>query len=365
MTEIDALKAILARAADSVSLWPVEELLLRRDAVTIVDVRESAECVDGVIEGAVRIPRGQLEFVISRHEADLDAEIVLVCASGKRSLLAAHSLQNLGYRRVRSLAGGFEAWKQAGAPWVAETSASPIDERRYQRHLILPDIGYEGQGHLSRAHVAIVGAGGLGSAAAIYLAAAGVGTLTLIDDDVVSVSNLQRQVAHYTSDVGVAKVESAADTVTSINPDVEVHVHRARLDSTNAAEFLDNVDVVIDGSDNFETTFAINDFAVAMHTPAVLASVLRFDAQLTTVIPGGPCYRCLMPSGPADAPSCAEAGVLGAMVGVVGSWQALEAIKVITNAGELLSGRLLILDGLTSRSREIRFDRDEACPAGH
>jgi molybdopterin/thiamine biosynthesis adenylyltransferase/rhodanese-related sulfurtransferase len=365
MADQDPLAALLARAADVVGEISVAQLLEQREHLTVVDVREAVETADGAIADALLIPRGQLEFALPSRVDDREADIVLVCASGRRSLLAGLSLHELGYRRVRSLTGGFEAWKQAGAPWVNQDVATGIDERRYQRHLVLPDIGHVGQERLAAARVAIVGAGGLGSAAAIYLAAAGVGRLVLIDDDVVSLSNLQRQVAHGTADLGLAKVDSAAATVAAINPDVAVEVHRERLHSHNVDRLLSGVDVVIDGSDNFDTTFALNDFAVVAGIPAVLAAVLRFDAQLTTVLPGGPCYRCLIPSGPADAPSCAEAGVMGAMVGIVGSWQALEAIKVITAAGETLSGRLLIVDGLTSTCREIRFDRDEVCPAGH
>jgi molybdopterin/thiamine biosynthesis adenylyltransferase/rhodanese-related sulfurtransferase len=365
MVRPDRLADLLARARGLVDDITVEQLIAQRDRVTIVDVREATEYAEGALDGALHLPRGQLEFSLPSEVEELDTPLVVICATGRRSLLAAHSLRELGYSNVRSLAGGFEAWKLAGAPWVQPQVLSGSDAVRYQRHLVLPDIGVSGQMALGSARVAVVGAGGLGSAAAIYLAAAGVGTIRLIDDDVVSLSNLQRQVLHADGDIGVPKVHSAAQTLAALNPEVRIETFCERLTRDSAERLLAEVDVVIDGSDNFETTFVLNDLAVALSIPTSLAGVLRFDAQLTTVMPGGPCYRCLIPSGPANAPSCAEAGVVGALVGVVGAWQALEAIKILTGAGDVLRGRLLVLDGLTSSLRELSFDRDGDCPAGH
>lgn len=332
--------------------------------VVVVDVREADEVEQGQIPGALCIPRGLLELRIEAAVPDRERQLLLYCAGGTRSALAAHSLQQLGYQRVTSLAGGFAAWKAAGHPWSTPRALSREQALRYSRHLLLPDIGAAGQLKLLDAKVLCLGAGGLGSPAALYLAAAGVGTIGLVDDDVVDASNLQRQVLHTTERVGTPKVESAGIALTALNPDVKVIPHRVRLDSGNAEEIVAGYDLVIDGADNFQTRYLLNDVALKLGKPVVHASIFRFEGQITVFAPnGGPCYRCLYPEPPPPehAPSCSEAGVLGVLPGVVGVLQATEAIKVLLGIGAPLVGRLVVYDALAMRFRELKLRADAGC----
>ncbi|MDQ3369770.1 MAG: molybdopterin-synthase adenylyltransferase MoeB [Myxococcota bacterium] len=337
----------------------------RGTSPALIDVREADEHAQGMIPGTVHIPRGFLEIRIERAVADRERPVVLYCASGTRSVLAARSLAELGYANVRTLAGGFTAWKRAGLPWEQPITLRPDQEARYSRHTMIPEIGIAGQLALLQAKVLCIGAGGLGSPSSMYLAAAGVGTLGMVDDDVVDASNLQRQILHPTDRVGTAKVDSAELTLRGLNPDVKVVKHRTRITSANALELIAGYDVVIDGADNFATRYLVNDSALRLGKPVVHASIFRFEGQLT-VFPGGgsPCYRCLYPSPPPaeEAPSCAEAGVLGVLPGIMGVLQATEAIKLLLGLGDTLAGRLLVYDALKTRFRELKLRRDPTCP---
>ncbi|MEZ4401766.1 MAG: molybdopterin-synthase adenylyltransferase MoeB [Kofleriaceae bacterium] len=331
----------------------------------VVDVREPDELAAGMVPGATAIPRGFLESRIEAAAPDRAAPILLYCAAGNRSALAARSLGELGYTDVRSLAGGFAAWRDAGLP-IAHGDADGLtaaQRARYARHLNLPEVGPAGQARLLAARVALIGAGGLGSPAILYLAAAGVGTLTVIDDDVVDASNLQRQVLHRTDRIGQPKIDSAARTVADLNPDVTVVGHRARLTSDNALALLAGHDVIIDGTDNFATRYLVNDVALRLAIPVVHASIWRFEGQLTVfAAAGGPCYRCLYPAPPPPgaSPSCAEAGVLGVLPGVMGTLQATEAIKLILGL-PTVAGRLLVYDGLAATVRGLALRADPTC----
>jgi molybdopterin/thiamine biosynthesis adenylyltransferase/rhodanese-related sulfurtransferase len=331
----------------------------------VVDVREQSEYVQGFIGGSSWIPRSFLEIRIENSAPRRDTPIVLYCAGGTRSALAARSLIELGYTDVASLRGGFGAWKRAGYGFDVPRVLDPDQEIRYSRHTMLPEIGEEGQLALLDAKVLCIGAGGLGSPSSLYLAAAGIGTIGLVDDDVVDASNLQRQVIHSTERIGVPKVESAAQTLEGLNPDVEIVQHRLRLTSDNVLEIIADYDVIVDGADNFQTRYLLNDSALKLGKPVVHSSIFRFEGQLT-VFPaeGGPCYRCLYPEPPPpeEAPSCAEAGVLGVLPGVMGVLQATEAIKLILGLGDTLAGRLLVYDALRVKFRELKLRRDPDCP---
>jgi len=331
----------------------------------LIDVREADEHAQGAIPGAVHIPRGFLELRIERAVPDLLAPVIVYCASGTRSVLAARSLAELGYTRVRSLAGGFTGWKAAGLPWEQPRVLRPDQETRYSRHVLIPEIGVAGQLRLLGAKVLCIGAGGLGSPSSMYLAAAGVGTIGIVDDDVVDASNLQRQLLHSTERLGTPKVDSAEATLRGLNPDVAVQKHRTRLVSGNALELLAGYDVIVDGADNFATRYLVNDAALRLGIPVVHASIFRFEGQIT-VFPaqGSPCYRCLYPEPPPpeEAPSCAEAGVLGVLPGIIGVLQATEAIKLVLGLGDSLAGRLLVYDALKTRFRELKLRRDPRCP---
>ena len=343
----------------------VQALSSTQPRPSLIDVREPDEHTQGAIPGALWIPRGFLEARIEKHVADRAAPIVLYCASGNRSLFGARSLAELGYTNVRSLAGGFTAWKRAGLPWETPAALRPDQEIRYSRHTLLPEVGLAGQMKLLASKVVCIGAGGLGSPSSMYLAAAGVGTLGLIDDDVVDASNLQRQILHGTDRLGVAKVDSAETTIKNLNPDVRVDKHRTRLTSNNAIDLLGRYDVIIDGADNFATRYLVNDVALRLGKPVIHASIFRFEGQIT-VFPanGAPCYRCLYPEPPPpeDAPSCAEGGVLGVLPGIMGVLQATEAVKLILALGDTLAGRLLVYDALKTRFRELKLRRDPRCP---
>jgi molybdopterin/thiamine biosynthesis adenylyltransferase/rhodanese-related sulfurtransferase len=331
----------------------------------VIDVREPDEHAQGIIPGALHIPRGYLELRIERNVPDRTTPVVLYCASGRRSVLAVRSLHELGYTDVSSLAGGFTGWKRAGLAWEQPISLRPDQEMRYSRHMLLPEVGVAGQLKLLRAKVLCIGAGGLGSPASMYLSAAGIGTIGVVDDDVVDASNLQRQILHGTDRVGTAKVESAETTLRALNPDVQIDKHQTRITSDNALALIAPYDVILDGADNFATRYLINDAALRLGKPVIHASVFRFEGQIT-VFPatGGPCYRCLFPQPPPaeEAPSCSEAGVLGVLPGVMGVLQANEAIKLVLGLGESLAGRLVLYDAIKTRFRELKLRRDPACP---
>jgi len=346
---------------------PTARSLMQHQQATMVDVREQDETDQGIVPNAVTIPRGYLELRIEDAVPDKDAPVVLYCAGGTRSAFAAKSLEALGYTDVVSMAGGFNAWKNAGEAWIQPRTLTGDQKRRYSRHLLIPEIGERGQMHLLDAKVLLIGAGGLGSPAALYLSAAGVGTIGVIDDDDVDDSNLQRQVMHTTERIGMPKVESAKIAIESINPDVNVIMHQTRLTKENALEIFAGYDVIVDGSDNFSTRYLVNDACVILNKPQVHGSIFRFDGQVTTFDPrqeASPCYRCLFPEPPPPelAPSCAEAGVLGLLPGTVGMIQATEAVKLILGIGEPLVGRLLMYDALQMTFRTLTIRRDPECP---
>ena len=332
----------------------------------VLDVREPDEYEQGAIPGSVHIARGNLESQVEGRLLDKDAAVVVFCAGGTRSAFAAETLGQLGYADVASVAGGFNKWKDEGRDWKVPSVLSPEQRNRYQRHLLLPEVGVEGQQKLLGARVLLLGAGGLGSPAALYLAAAGVGTLGIIDMDVVDESNLQRQILHNMDRIGERKVDSAKKTLTAINPDVDVVTYDMRLDAGNVVALLSQFDVVIDGADNFPSRYLLNDASLKTDTPVVHGSIFRFEGQATVFKPfDGPCYRCMIPEPPPAelAPSCAEAGVLGVLPGIIGSIQALEAIKLILGIGDDLSGRLLAYDSLEQSFRTFKVNRDPECPA--
>lgn len=331
------------------------------DGSVLLDVREADEYQQGAVPGSVHIPRGTLEAAIEQRIPDREQPVVVMCAGGARSLLAAHTLEQMGYRKVVSLAGGFTAWKDGGKPWSRPHGLSPAARSRYQRHLLLPEIGEEGQTELLGARVLLLGAGGLGSPVALYLAAAGIGTIGIVDMDHVDESNLQRQIIHRTDRVGQAKVASARSAIDALNPDVEVVTYQTRLDASNVLDILAGYDVVVDGADNFPSRYLLNDASVKLGIPVVHGSIFRFEGQVTVFDPRqGPTYRDLLPEPPpADlAPSCAEAGVLGVLPGIIGSLQALEVIKLVLGIGESLRGRLLVFDALELSFREFRLHRN-------
>jgi len=333
----------------------------------VIDVRENDEVATGKLAAAHHVTRGFLELKIEDIERNRDAEIIVYCAAGSRSAFAAKALQDMGYTRVRSLAGGYGAWKSAGLPVDVPFRLTDAQRNRYSRHLLIPEVGEAGQAKLLKSKVLLIGAGGLGSPAGLYLAAAGVGRIGIVDDDVVDESNLQRQVLHNTERVGIPKTESAKATIAALNPDVTVDEHRVRLSRENAIELFKGYDIVVDGSDNFGTRYLVNDACVLLGKPNVHGSIFRFDGQATTFVPGGgrPCYRCLFPEPPPPelAPSCQEAGVLGALPGIIGLVQSIEALKLVLGRGEPLVGRLLLYDALEQRFREVKYERDPACPA--
>jgi len=334
------------------------------DAV-IVDVREASEWEQGHLPNAVHISKSYVEQQIENAVPDRDTPVILYCAGGVRSLFAAQSLEQLGYTNVASMSGGFQAWKSQGLPWEAPVVLSSDQKQRYSRHLLIPEVGAKGQQRLLESKALLIGAGGLGSPAALYLAAAGVGTIGIVDFDVVDLSNLQRQILHTNDRVGERKVESARKTLNALNPDVSVVTHEEMLVADNVDRIIHGYDVIIDGTDTFETRYLLNDAAVAKSIPVIHASVFRFEGQLTTFIPyEGPCYRCLYPTPPPPelAPGCSVAGVLGVVPGIMGMLQANEALKVLLGIGETLAGRLLLFDALDSTFTELKLRRDPACP---
>ncbi|WIG96258.1 molybdopterin-synthase adenylyltransferase MoeB [Myxococcus sp. SDU36] len=347
-----------------VSVEDVKRLLDARASVRLLDVREADEYAGGRLPGALHIPRGYLELRVE-SQVQRDEELVVYCAGGTRSALAAKTLKELGYERVASLAGGYNRWSDAALPVEKPFVLTAEQKERYRRHLSLPEVGEAGQAKLLQARVLLLGAGGLGSPAALYLAAAGVGTLGIVDSDVVDLSNLQRQVIHTRERQGQPKVASARAAIEALNPDVEVVGFEERLTSHNVLKILEGFDLVLDGGDNFPTRYLLNDACVMLGKPNVHGSIFRFEGQVTSFVPGqGPCYRCLYPAPPPPelAPSCAEAGVLGVLPGLIGLLQATEALKLILGQGEPLVGRLLTFDALGTRFQELKLRRDTQCP---
>ena len=351
---------------DEVDAGQAEELLGHDQPPALIDIRERDEWDEGMLPGAVHVPRGSLESRIEQVVPDRDTPIIAYCAGGARSAFGAKSLQELGYTNVLSLAGGFTEWKRNGHDWDVPQSLSADQRMRYSRHLLIPEVGEEGQMKLLESRVLLIGAGGLGSPASLYLAAAGVGRLGVVDADVVDESNLQRQIVHSTSTLGSPKVESAKATLEGINPDVEVVPYQERLTSDNVDRILaDGWDVIVDGADNFPTRYLVNDASIWHRIPVVHGSIFRFEGQLTVFKPfEGPCYRCLFPQPPPPelAPSCAEGGVLGVLPGIIGSLQASEALKLLLDIGDPLVGRLVLFDALATSFTEVNLRRDPSCP---
>ncbi len=328
---------------------------------TLLDVREADEFEQGAVPGSVFLPRGHLESQVEGRLGDKSGTVVVMCAGGVRSAFAARTLQELGYADVVSMAGGFNRWKDEGRNWRTPEVLNPDQRNRYSRHLLLPEVGEEGQQKLLGAKVLLLGAGGLGSPAALYLAAAGVGTIGIVDMDVVDDSNLQRQILHNVDRVGERKVDSAKKTITLLNPDVNVIAFDVRLDASNIAEIISQFDIVVDGADNFPVRYMLNDASVKLGIPVVHGSIFRFEGNVTVFDPKhGPTYRDMLPEPPPAelAPSCSEAGVLGVLPGIVGSIQALEAIKLILGIGDPLIGRYLAFDALDMEFREFKIRKD-------
>ncbi len=357
---------VVEAARQQITEISADELDAQRDDWLLIDVREASEQIDGVLVDSVTIPRGVLESEIAATAPDTSTPIALYCTVGARSALAAVTLRGLGYTTVVSLAGGIEAWKTSGRPVAIDSSLTETQRARYSRHLRLDGIGETGQRKLLDAKVLVLGAGGLGSPAAMYLAAAGVGTLGIVDDDRVELSNLQRQLLHGTERVGMAKTESARRRLEDLNPDVDVVTHEVRLEAANALELMKGYDVIVDGTDNFPTRYLVNDASLHLRTPVVHGSIFRFEGQAAVFTPyEGPCYRCLfrLPPPPELAPNCAVAGVLGVLPGIIGSIQAMEAIKLIVGIGESLGGKLLTYDALDQSFVTLNLARDPDCPA--
>jgi adenylyltransferase/sulfurtransferase len=349
--EIDEIDAASARALES-AVW--------------VDIREDDEWQEGHLPGAVHITRGYLESRIERVAPDKSTPVILYCASAARSAFGAKSLEELGYEHVYSLAGGFTDWKRNGLEITIPRTLTPERRTRYSRHILIPEIGEEGQMKLLDARILLIGAGGLGSPASLYLAAAGIGTLGIVDADIVDETNLQRQIAHSLDTLGMPKVDSAKGAIERLNPDVNVVTYRERLTSENIDRILDDGwDIIVDGADNFPTRYLVNDASVWRGIPVVHGSIYRFEGQVTVFKPqAGPCYRCLFPEPPPPelAPSCSEGGVLGVLPGIVGSLQTNEAIKLAAEIGDTLVGRLLLFDALATEFSEVKIERRTDCP---
>jgi len=372
----EASRQIMRQARQQVPEWSppqVQDALAHQHEagrdhqdIVLVDVREKHEWNEGYIPGAVHVPRGFLELQIEEAVPDKSKTVVLYCAGGVRSLIAGSTLQQMGYKDVVSMSGGFGQWKGNGFAFVQPRTLNEAQAKRYSRHLLVPEVGEQGQIKLLDSRVLLIGAGGLGSPAAYYLAAAGVGTIGIIDADVVDDSNLQRQILHNTKRIGQYKADSARETIEALNPDVKVITHIERLDESNVARIIADYDVILDGTDNFPTRYLLNDAALIANKPVVHGSVFRFEGQLTVFKPyEGPCYRCLYPEPPpaALAPSCAEAGVLGVLPGVIGLLQATETIKLLLGIGDPLVGRMMTYDALAGEFSELRLYRDPECPA--
>src|SRR5580704_14282669 len=368
------LIASVRKETKEVSLDEIKRRLEAKQPMVVVDVREKEENRAGFIPGAISVPRGFLEMQIEQRIPDKNAHIVAYCAGGTRSALAAATLQGLGYTHVETANPGFVRWKDLGYPMETPPQLTDAQRDRYSRHILLPEVGEVGQAKLLKSKVLLLGAGGLGSPAALYLAAAGVGTLGIVDLDSVDASNLQRQIVHATSRVGMPKVESATRAIAELNPDVKVVPFMERLNSSNVDRIFGDFEVVVDGTDNFPTRYLVNDASVFLGKPVVHGSIFRFDGQVTTFIPEkaakklgvatSPCYRCLYPEPPPPhlAPSCQEAGVLGILCGIIGTLQATEAIKILLGKGNTLAGRLMTYDSLKMKFRELKLRHDPKCP---
>jgi sulfur-carrier protein adenylyltransferase/sulfurtransferase len=344
---------------------PQEVEALPADAAVLVDVREASEWEQGHLPGAFHVSKSYIEQQIEAAAPDRDAPVILYCAGGIRSLFAGQTLADMGYTNVASMSGGFQAWKGAGFDFETPVVLNAEQKQRYSRHLLIPEVGSTGQKQLLESKALLIGAGGLGSPAALYLAAAGVGTIGLVDFDVVDVSNLQRQILHTTDRVGQRKVESARISINALNPEVKVVEHEEMLTAANVERLIAGYDVILDGTDTFETRYVLNDAAVAAGIPVVHASVFRFEGQLTTFIPyEGPCYRCLYPTPPPPelAPGCSVAGVLGVVPGILGLLQTNEALKILLGIGTTLAGRLVLFDALETEFTELQLRRDPNCP---
>ena len=362
-------RELLAQVKDEIDEVSSPDVLGRLgelDRPLLLDVREQEEWQEGHLPGAVHVSRGNLESRVEAVIPDKSREIIVYCAVGARSAFAAKSLIELGYDNVASMAGGFSDWKRNGYDVQTSNALTAAQRARYSRHILIPEVGEEGQQKLLDARVLLIGAGGLGSPSSLYLAAAGVGTLGIVDADVVDDSNLQRQIVHSTNTLGEPKVLSAKKALEALNPDVNVITYQERLTSENVERILaDGWDVIVDGADNFPTRYLVNDASVWHSIPVVHGSIYRFEGQVTVFHPHvGPCYRCLYPAPPPPdlAPSCAEGGVLGVLPGIVGSLQASEALKLILGAGETLTGRLLLFDALYTTFDEVTVKKDPGCP---
>jgi molybdopterin/thiamine biosynthesis adenylyltransferase/rhodanese-related sulfurtransferase len=361
---------ILARSEiEEATPQAVAEMMASDSPPVVIDIREQDEWDEGFIPGAVHMHRGHLEMNIEQIQPDRSAPLVLYCAGGVRSALAAANLLEMGYQHPISMIGGYGMWKDQGLRFTIPRSLTGEQRRRYSRHALIPEVGESGQLQMLDAKILLIGAGGLGSPNALYLAAAGVGTIGIVDSDVVDESNLQRQVIHTTDQIGQPKVESAELAIHALNPHVNVVKYHERLTEENARSIIEAYDIIIDGGDNFPTRYLVNDVAVALGKPNISASILSFDGQLTTLIPGdGPCYRCIFPEPPPAgmAPSCGEAGVLGVLPGVMGILQATEALKLVLGLGQPLVGRLLVFDALAMSFFELKVRRNPDCPiCGH
>jgi len=335
------------------------------DGALVLDVREPDEYDQGAIPNAIHIPRGHLEAQVEGRLLDKTAPVVIYCAGGVRSAFAAKTMQELGYADVVSMAGGFGRWKDEGRAWKTPVVLTAEQRNRYQRHLLLPEVGVAGQAKLLASKVLMLGAGGLGSPAALYLAAAGVGTIGIVDMDEVDASNLQRQILHNLDRIGDRKVDSAKKTLSLLNPDVDVGTYDTRLDASNIMDIIAGYDVIVDGADNFPSRYLLNDASVKLGIPVVHGSIFRFEGMVSVFHPTqGPTYRDMVPEPPPAelAPSCAEAGVLGVLPGIIGSIQALETIKVILGLGEPLIGRILAVDTTEMTFRTFKLQKDPANP---
>ncbi len=360
---------VLSQTKKQISEIKAEELkkwLDEKKNIILIDVREKEEQAGGVIPGAKLIPRGFLELRVEEQVPSKDQEIVVYCAGGTRSALATKSLHDLGYKKVHSLAGGYSNWANQGLGTHKKKNLSTQQLERYGRHILMPEVGEEGQIKLLESKVFLIGAGGLGCPAAYYLAAAGVGTIGIVDHDVVDRSNLQRQILHNEERIGEPKVESAKKTLKALNPDINIITYRDKLSRDNVKDIIKDYDIIVNGCDNFPTRYLINDACYFLKKPLVDASIFRFEGQICVfdTAAGGPCYRCLYPEPPPPemAPSCQEAGVFGALPGIVGTAQTIEVLKLLLKKGEPLVGRLLIFDALKMKFKEMKIRRDQACP---
>jgi sulfur-carrier protein adenylyltransferase/sulfurtransferase len=360
----DYLASVKQQIREETAQEAAERLVVEPRPV-VLDVREREEYEQGMIPGSIHIPRGNLETRIESRVPNRSTPVVIYCASGTRSAYAAKTMADLGYTDVVSLAGGFSGWKQNGYDWTLPRTLRPDQFERYSRHVLIPEVGEEGQLRLLESKVLLIGAGGLGSPAALYLAAAGVGTLGIIDADVVDASNLQRQILHTVDRIGTPKVDSAEATIHALNPDVAVVKYAARLTSENVLDVITGYDVIVDGTDNFPTRYLLNDASLVAGIPVVHGSIYQFEGSVTVYKPhDGPCYRCQFPEPPPPelAPSCAEGGVLGVLPGVIGTLQATEAVKLVLGIGEPLIGRQLRYDALAMEFVELKMRRDPECP---